>query len=140
MKNEILAYLGAQHCAKTLLDFNGGQSCISIYVNQHDFFISKDRIQDASAMMDTPTSVAFAQTGALANIPYSWDSLPDPDAPAPRSEPSLSMLYDEIRVTVDQEGKIITAVFPNPPVVMQVFLQRVLGQVVCSHSAEVGFS
>jgi hypothetical protein len=40
------------------------------------------------------------------------------------------MLYDEIRVTVDQEGKIITAVFPNPPVVMQVFLQRVLGQVV----------
>lgn len=40
------------------------------------------------------------------------------------------MLYDEIRVTVDQEGKIITAVFPNPAIVMQVFLQRVFAQVI----------
>lgn len=37
-----------QHCAQTLQDFNGGQSCIQIYVNQHDFFISKDRVQDAA--------------------------------------------------------------------------------------------
>jgi hypothetical protein len=44
----------SQHCAKTLLDFNGGQSCIQIYVNQHDFFISKDRIQDASGIVHTP--------------------------------------------------------------------------------------
>jgi hypothetical protein len=33
-----------QHCAKTLQDFNGGASCVQIYVNQHDFFISKDRV------------------------------------------------------------------------------------------------
>lgn len=37
-----------QHCAKTLEDFNGGQSCIQIYVNQHDFFISKERVQEAA--------------------------------------------------------------------------------------------
>jgi hypothetical protein len=26
------------------LDFNGGHSCVQIYVNQHDFFISKDKV------------------------------------------------------------------------------------------------
>lgn len=40
-----------QHCAKTLQDFNGGQSCIQIYVNQHDFFISKERVQEAAGSL-----------------------------------------------------------------------------------------
>lgn len=30
-----------QHCAQTLLDFNGGASCVQVYVNQHDFFINQ---------------------------------------------------------------------------------------------------
>lgn len=30
------------HCAKVLQEFNGGKSCVQIYVNQHDFFIQKD--------------------------------------------------------------------------------------------------
>jgi hypothetical protein len=59
-----------------------------------------------------------------------WESLPDPEAPAPTVEPGLSSLFDEIRVTVGQEAQIITAVFPQPAVVMQVFLQRVFAQVV----------
>ena len=61
---------------------------------------------------------------------YSWELLPDPEAAAPKSEPGLSSLFDEIRVTVGQEAQIITAVFPNPAVVMQVFLQRVFAQVI----------
>lgn len=32
-----------QHCAQTLLEFNGGTSCIQVYVNQHDFFINRAR-------------------------------------------------------------------------------------------------
>lgn len=32
-----------QHCAQTLLDFNGGASCVQIYVNQHDFFFNKSK-------------------------------------------------------------------------------------------------
>lgn len=59
-----------------------------------------------------------------------WESLPDPEAPAPVVEPGLVGLFDEIRVTVGQEAQIITAVFPQPAVVMQVFLQRVFAQVV----------
>lgn len=35
------------HIAKVLQNFNGGQSCVQIYVNQHDFFISKDRVGEA---------------------------------------------------------------------------------------------
>ncbi|GAA5857601.1 hypothetical protein JCM8547_004291 [Rhodosporidiobolus lusitaniae] len=103
------------HCAQTLQDFNGGQSCIQIYVNQHDFFISKERVQEVAGGL---------VGGAI------WDSLPDPDSPAPKSEPGLSNLYDEIRVTVGQEAQIVTAVFPNPAIVMQVFLQRVFAQVI----------
>ncbi|GAA6029940.1 hypothetical protein JCM8097_009179 [Rhodosporidiobolus ruineniae] len=103
------------HCAQTLQDFNGGQSCIQIYVNQHDFFISKERVQEVA--------------GGLAGGAI-WDSLPDPDSAAPKSEPGLSNLYDEIRVTVGQEAQIVTAVFPNPAIVMQVFLQRVFAQVI----------
>ena len=41
-----------QHCAKTLQDFNGGASCVQIYVNQHDFFISKDRIIEEAEKQD----------------------------------------------------------------------------------------
>jgi len=36
-------------------------------------------------------------------------------------------------VTVGQEAQIVTAVFPNPSLVMQVFLQRVFAQVVRFH-------
>lgn len=36
------------HIAKVLQNFNGGQSCVQIYVNQHDFFISKDRVGEAT--------------------------------------------------------------------------------------------
>lgn len=50
--------------------------------------------------------------------------------PAPKTEPKLAALFNEIRTTVDQEAQIIQAVFPQPAVVMQVFLQRVFAQVV----------
>lgn len=71
-----------------------------------------------------------AHTHILTTQFLRWEPLPDPEAPAPKSEPGLTSLYNEIRVTVGQEAQIITAVFPNPAIVMQVFLQRVFAQVV----------
>lgn len=59
-----------------------------------------------------------------------WDSLPDPDQIPPKNESSLKELLGEIRATVGQEAQIVQAVFPNPPFVMQVFLQRVFAQSV----------
>ncbi len=56
--------------------------------------------------------------------------LPDPDSAPAKSEQGLEELFDEIRATVDTETQIVKAVFPNPPVVMQVFLQRVFAQSV----------
>ncbi|KAG8747424.1 Exocyst complex component 5 [Ceratobasidium sp. 414] len=99
-------------CAQTLLEFNGGSACVEMYVNQHDFFISENRIQlpdDASPL---------------------WQTLSDPYAPAPKKESGLSAMFVQIRDTVEQEAQIIQAVFPNPPIVMQVFLQRVFAQVI----------
>ncbi|KAG8218675.1 exocyst complex component Sec10-like protein [Butyriboletus roseoflavus] len=97
------------HCAQTLLDFNGGTSCVQVYVNQHDFFMNKIREH-----VDHSDNL--------------WSTISNPDESAPRAESGLTELFGEIRATVAQESQIVQAVFPNPPLVMQVFLQRVFAQ------------
>ncbi|CCM05558.1 uncharacterized protein FIBRA_07785 [Fibroporia radiculosa] len=97
------------HCAQTLLDFNGGASCVQVYVNQHDFFIN--RVRETNNMEEEV-----------------WHTLPNPDASPPTAEAGLRDLFQDIRTTVGQEAQIVQAVFPNPPFVMQVFLQRVFAQ------------
>ncbi|KAF8631594.1 hypothetical protein AX15_002342 [Amanita polypyramis BW_CC] len=103
------------HCAQTLLEFNGGASCVQVYVNQHDFFINEAR--NTAPIEDT----------------LLWSTIPDPDATPPRNEIGLTNLFAEIRTTVETEAQIVKAVFPNPPFVMQVFLQRVFAQPVQQH-------
>ncbi|KAI6130355.1 exocyst complex component Sec10-domain-containing protein [Pisolithus croceorrhizus] len=97
------------HCAQTLLDFNGGGSCVQVYVNQHDFFINKvkDHVNESDEM---------------------WKAISNPDSSPPRTETGLVQLFAEIRATVAQESQIVQAVFPSPSLVMQVFLQRVFAQ------------
>ncbi|KAJ7781031.1 exocyst complex protein [Mycena metata] len=107
------------HCAQTLLEFNGGSSCVQVYVNQHDFFIN--HVRDTKPAEDT----------------LLWSTLPDPNASSPRSETGLTDLFVEIRATVDTEAQIVKAVFPNPPVVMQVFLQRVFAQSIQQHMEQL---
>ncbi|KIK92287.1 hypothetical protein PAXRUDRAFT_830083 [Paxillus rubicundulus Ve08.2h10] len=97
------------HCAQTLLDFNGGASCVQVYVNQHDFFINKIREH-------------VDRHDAL------WSIVSRPDESPPRTESGLAELFGEVRKTMVQESQIVQAVFPNPPLVMQVFLQRVFAQ------------
>ncbi|KAI0251357.1 exocyst complex component Sec10 [Lactifluus subvellereus] len=107
------------HCAQTLLDFNGGASCVQVYVNQHDFFINRVR----KNMESDDTTL--------------WRSLADPDIIPPKSESSLTELLEEIRATVGQEAQIVQAVFPNPSLVMQVFLQRVFAQSIQQHMEQL---
>ncbi|KAH9977834.1 exocyst complex component Sec10-like protein [Lactifluus volemus] len=107
------------HCAQTVLDFNGGASCVQVYVNQHDFFINRVR----KNMESDDTTL--------------WRALADPDTIPPKNESGLTELLEEIRVTVDQEAQIVQAVFPNPPLVMQVFLQRVFAQSIQQHMEQL---
>ncbi|KAF8076597.1 exocyst complex protein [Lyophyllum atratum] len=107
------------HCAQTLLEFNGGASCVQVYVNQHDFFINNVR------------------NNKPVDDHVLWDLLPDPDASSPKSEQGLSELFVEIRSTVETEAQIVKAVFPNPSVVMQVFLQRVFAQSIQQHMEQL---
>ncbi|KAI0677024.1 exocyst complex protein [Trametes maxima] len=102
------------HCAQTLLDFNGGASCVQVYVNQHDFFINR-----------------VAESTNIDN--QLWGDLPNPNASPPVTESGLQDLFAEIRTTVGQEAQIVQAVFPNPAYVMQVFLQRVFAQSIQHH-------
>lgn len=39
-----------QHCAKALLEFNGGHSCVQIYVNQHDFFMLHSKVNESAPL------------------------------------------------------------------------------------------
>ncbi|KAF5390612.1 hypothetical protein D9757_002614 [Collybiopsis confluens] len=107
------------HCAQTLLEFNGGASCIQVYVNQHDFFINN--VRESKQKEDTTL----------------WNIISEPDTASPKNEAGLTELFKEIRVTVDTEAQIVKAVFPNPPVVMQVFLQRVFAQSIQQHMEQL---
>ncbi|GBE80010.1 hypothetical protein SCP_0212120 [Sparassis crispa] len=106
------------HCAQTLLEFNGGASCVQVYVNQHDFFIN--RVPGSNNVDD-----------------QLWQTLPDPDVSPPATEAGMQELFQEIRDTVGQEAQIVQAVFPNPPFVMQVFLQRVFAQSIQQHMEQL---
>ncbi|KAI9241544.1 MAG: exocyst complex protein [Podila humilis] len=103
------------HCAKALLEFNGGHSCVQIYVNQHDFFMQNSKVSE-------PTPLEGPNQEDLTN----------PIAAIPPIDAGLIKLYDGIRTTVEQEADIISMVFPNPAAVFQVFIQRVFGQSIQS--------
>jgi exocyst complex component 5 len=32
------------------MDFNGGDGCVQMYVSQHEFFISKDRVEELNTV------------------------------------------------------------------------------------------
>ncbi len=84
----------------------------------------------------TPFCLFYAD---LAVVAYSfasrWRSLADSNTIPPKSESSLTELLIEIRATVGQEAQIVQAVFPNPALVMQVFLQRVFAQSVITRAS-----
>lgn len=101
---------------------------MQVYVNQHDFFIN--RVRESGGSNDDLYVARYFLPLCLNIFSLSWEHLPDPDASVPETETSLSALFQEIRTTVGQEVQIVQAVFPNPPYVMQVFLQRVFAQSV----------
>nr|CAG8602454.1 11762_t:CDS:10 [Entrophospora candida] len=99
-----------QHYAKTLQEFNGCESCVKLYVNQHQFFITKINVGEKKEFLSSP----------------GWDDLPNPRIPPPPIDQGLIVFYEEIKNTVIKEAININAVFPNPIGVMQVFLQQSL--------------
>ncbi|CAG8462715.1 6134_t:CDS:10 [Diversispora eburnea] len=103
-----------QNCAITLQEFNGCESCIKLYVNQHEFFISKVNLSQENEFLTSA----------------SWKDLPNPQVPPPPVDQGLINLYKEVRATIRKEAEIINVVFPNPINVMQVFLQRLFAQLI----------
>lgn len=83
-----------QHCAQTLQEFNGGQSCIQIYVNQHDFFISKERVNEAAGSLVGGAmlvrSLLAAELNPVTDIPRfpAGSSSPTPSPPRPNPSPA----------------------------------------------------
>jgi exocyst complex component 5 len=103
---------GMRECAIALRDFSDGNSVISLFVNQHQFFI--DRAQLVTEDLATDTDI--------------WERLADPDTEPPGVEPSLQSLIDEVKVVVQEESFIIKRAFPYYEEVLARFLQRVFQQ------------
>ena len=98
-------------CAKVLHDFNGGSSVIAIFVNQHQFFIDRDQLND-EAIADGDT----------------WEVLADPDSDPPGVDPGLQSLVDEVKIVMQEESFIIKRAFPYYETVLIKFIQRVFQQ------------
>ena len=105
---------GMRECAIALRDFNDGSSVISLFVNQHQFFI--DRSQLVTEELATDTDL--------------WERLADPDTEPPGVEPSLQSLIDEVKVVAQEESFIIKRAFPYYEEVLARFIQRVFQQSV----------
>ncbi|KAG1116736.1 hypothetical protein G6F42_013621 [Rhizopus arrhizus] len=105
------------HCAKVLFEFNGGASCVQIYVNQHEFFMSNMKIEEIDHVRESEDNA----------------DLSNPNLLPPEVDTSLVKLYDDIRITVRREAGIISSVFPQPATVMQVLLQRIFAQSIQDH-------
>lgn len=103
---------GMRECAIALQDFGDGNSVISLFVNQHQFFIDRSQLVTDELVVDNET----------------WDRLADPDAEPPGVEPSLQSLVDEVKVVVQEESFIIKRAFPYSEEVLARFLQRVFQQ------------
>ena len=103
---------GMRECAVALRDFSDGSSVVSLFVNQHQFFI--DRAQLVTEEISGDADV--------------WDRLADPDTEPPGVEPSLQSLVDEVQAVVQEESFIIKRAFPYHEEVLARFLQRVFQQ------------
>jgi hypothetical protein len=95
--------------AKTLFDFNGGQSCIPIYINQHPFLLHHI---PSPIQMDAPS------------LP--GNTIED----IHKADAGLIKLFEDIKNVVSKEWPLISAVFPNPSYVMQTFVQKIFAQSV----------
>lgn len=103
---------GMRECAIALWDFGDGSSVISLFVNQHQFFIDRSQLVTDELMIDNET----------------WDRLADPDTEPPGVEHSLQSLIDEVKVVVQEESFIIKRAFPFSEDVLARFVQRVFQQ------------
>ena len=99
-------------CASALRDFGDGNSVISLFVNQHQFFIDRSALVTEELPVDTDI----------------WDRLADPDTEPPGVEPGLQSLLDEVKVVAQEESFIIKRAFPFYEEVLARFMQRVFQQ------------
>jgi len=103
---------GMRECAVALRDFNDGNSVISLFVNQHQFFIDRSQLVTEDLAIDNET----------------WDRIADPDADPPGVESSLQSLVDEVKMVAQEESFIIKRAFPYYEEVLARFVQRVFQQ------------
>jgi len=102
---------GMRECAIALRDFGDGNSVVSLFVNQHQFFIDRSQLVTEELATDE-----------------TWDRLAEPDLELPGVEPGLQSLIDEVKVVVQEESFIIKRAFPYYDEVLARFLQRVFQQ------------
>ncbi|BFZ53656.1 Exocyst complex component 5 [Savitreella phatthalungensis] len=103
---------GMAHCARVMYEYNGGSSVHRAFVNQHRFFMRNMEADE--------------QLGSNEN----WQVLPDPDAEIPALEPSVIVLFREVKRVCKNEFPLINRIFPQPATVKAIFLERIFAQLI----------
>lgn len=98
-----------------LYEFNGGASCLQLYLNQHNFFLSNADI--------APPKDDLVLVAKIALLPE-WARDPPP------IDAQLDRLLQEIIALVKSEWEVILQVFPNAVYAMQAFVQRIFALTV----------
>ncbi|KAG4101973.1 exocyst complex component Sec10 [Neocallimastix lanati (nom. inval.)] len=89
--------------AKSLMNFNGGNSCIQMYINQNKLFLITANQDDFACKEEDDCDITYVN-------------------------PKLSKLYDEIRSTCNEEWEKTSKIFTNASYVMKMFIQRIFVQ------------
>lgn len=98
--------------AEILTDFNGGSSVVQMFVNQHDYFIIQENLVDASSVEKEEM----------------WSKMCDPEGDFSEFDEIMQSMGDNMGEVIMQELEIIRKVFPDPVIILKVFLQRVFAQ------------
>lgn len=112
------AYIAAdlsamREAADILLDFNEGKRVVKMYVNQHDLFITREKLVDMAN---------------IENEKEMWEKLADPTGSSAEFEKIVDDFVEEIRSAVQAETDIISHVFRDQVMVQRVFLERLFAQ------------
>ncbi|KAJ3369524.1 Exocyst complex component 5 [Allomyces arbusculus] len=95
--------VGMRHCAQVVTEFNGGESVIKAWINQHPVFTPQASGPRAGARMPSK-----------------------PDG----ADPGMARLLEQIRATIYQDWELVSSVFPAPISVLTTLIQRFFQQVV----------
>lgn len=108
-----LDFQGMREVAEILHDLNGGSNVIQLFVNQHDLFITVEKVSIADGYKNIEGM--WGKMSKVSEFPSEFDN-------------HIKSFIDEMQQVVILETTVVTRVFPKPEPVLAAFVQRLFAQ------------